>query len=56
MNEITKTQGGIANDYRGSIRFVNDFDMAAIVSFLQPTKIFLIDPQGYIGVCRNKER
>lgn len=30
MNGITFIQGGIAEDHRGSIRFVNDFDMAAV--------------------------
>ncbi len=33
MEEIGITQGGIAEDHRGNIRFVNDFDMAAVKRF-----------------------
>lgn len=33
MKEIVITQGGVASDHRGSIRFVNDFDMAAVKRF-----------------------
>ncbi len=33
MEEIAITQGGTAEDHRGSIRFVNDFDMAAVKRF-----------------------
>src|SRR5690606_26768680 len=33
MEEIGITQGGIAEDHRGSIRFVNDFDATAVKRF-----------------------
>lgn len=33
MNAIGKIQGGIAQDERGQIRFVNDFDMALVKRF-----------------------
>lgn len=33
MAGIVSIQGGIAEDHRGSIRFVNDFDMAAVKRF-----------------------
>ena len=33
MEDIVITQGGVASDHRGSIRFVNDFDMAAVKRF-----------------------
>ncbi|PPK99531.1 WxcM-like domain-containing protein [Parapedobacter indicus] len=33
MEEIVITQGGVASDHRGSIRFVNDFDMTAVKRF-----------------------
>ncbi|HWK57501.1 MAG TPA: WxcM-like domain-containing protein [Parapedobacter sp.] len=33
MEEITITPGGIAEDHRGRIRFVNDFDMTAVKRF-----------------------
>ncbi len=33
MEEITITPGGIAEDHRGCIRFVNDFDMTAVKRF-----------------------
>ncbi|GGC38811.1 sugar epimerase [Parapedobacter defluvii] len=33
MKEIVISQGGIASDHRGSIRFVNDFDMTAVKRF-----------------------
>src|SRR5690606_19576757 len=33
MDEILNIQGGIATDHRGSIRFVNEFDMTAVKRF-----------------------
>ncbi|HWK99309.1 MAG TPA: WxcM-like domain-containing protein [Parapedobacter sp.] len=33
MERVTITQGGIAEDHRGSIRFVNDFDMTVVKRF-----------------------
>lgn len=33
MEEINSILGGIAEDHRGSIRFVNDFDMTAVKRF-----------------------
>jgi len=33
MNEITTIQGGIAEDHRGHIRFVNEFDMTQVKRF-----------------------
>ncbi|WP_153845408.1 MULTISPECIES: WxcM-like domain-containing protein [Sphingobacterium] len=33
MNKISIIQGGSANDERGQIRFVNDFDMALVQRF-----------------------
>lgn len=33
MNEISTIQGGIAEDHRGHIRFVNDFDMTQVKRF-----------------------
>lgn len=33
MEGVTITQGGIAEDHRGSIRFVNDFDMTVVKRF-----------------------
>lgn len=33
MSDITSIKGGIAADHRGSIRFVNDFDMTQVKRF-----------------------
>lgn len=33
MEGVTITQGGIAEDHRGNIRFVNDFDMTVVKRF-----------------------
>lgn len=33
MEEIVITQGGVASDHLGSIRFVNEFDMTAVKRF-----------------------
>ena len=33
MQDINFIQGGVAEDHRGSIRFVNDFDMTAVKRF-----------------------
>lgn len=33
MNNITIIEGGVATDYRGQIRFVNEFDMSLVKRF-----------------------